>query len=234
MSRIGTIVSVLVGVALLVGVPLVWAASQGPDRVGSLSVAAPTPDATETATAATTPTTPAAPRATPSPTSVPTTRPDPLAAVRPPEVARPAQVRIPALGVDATVVEVGVEDDGGMEIPEDVATVGWYRWGPTPGGEGSAVIAGHVDSRTQGRGAFFDLRRLDVGDVIEVTYDDGSTTSFVVQGRDTVDKEVIPLDDVFQRDGAPRLTLITCGGEFDYGTRHYESNVVVVATPIDA
>jgi len=26
--------------------------------------------------------------------------------------------------------------------------------------------------------------------------------------------------------------VVTCGGEFDYSTRHYLSNVIVVATPV--
>ena len=36
---------------------------------------------------------------------------------------------------------------------------------------------------------------------------------------------------VFVQDGPARLVLITCGGDFDYDTRHYLSNVVVTATP---
>ena len=32
--------------------------------------------------------------------------------------------------------------------------------------------------------------------------------------------------------GAPRLTLVTCGGEFDYENRRYLSNLVVTATPV--
>jgi hypothetical protein len=39
------------------------------------------------------------------------------------------------------------------------------------------------------------------------------------------------LDKYFARDGAVRLTLITCGGPFDQDTRHYRDNVVVTAVP---
>jgi hypothetical protein len=42
-------------------------------------------------------------------------------------------------------------------------------------------------------------------------------------------KQALPLDELFRRDGPPRLTLLTCGGPFlaEYGS--YRDNVVVVA-----
>jgi hypothetical protein len=45
-------------------------------------------------------------------------------------------------------------------------------------------------------------------------------------------KEQLPLADVFDRSGAPRLVLITCGGQFDYTASSYSDNIVVVATPV--
>ena len=39
-----------------------------------------------------------------------------------------------------------------MDLPEDVDRVGWYRFGPAPGADGSAVLAGHVDDAEQGLG----------------------------------------------------------------------------------
>jgi sortase (surface protein transpeptidase) len=106
-----------------------------------------------------------------------------------------------------------------MEIPEDVATVGWYELGVAPGEDGSAVIAGHVDSRTQGRGAFYDIGQLDVGDEATVTHDDGATSDWRVTGRTTYPKDEAPLAELFRRGGDPQLVLITCGGEFDAGAR---------------
>jgi sortase (surface protein transpeptidase) len=144
----------------------------------------------------------------------------------------PVALRASAIGLDAAVVAVGVEPDNTMTIPTDVADVGWYRHGPSPGAAGSAVLAGHVDSRTQGRGAFFGLTRLDVGDRLAVDYDDGSSVEFEVVGRRSYDKDVVPLDEVFARDGEPRLSLITCGGRFDAETGHYRDNVVVYAVPV--
>ncbi len=144
----------------------------------------------------------------------------------------PDRLALPSLGVDASIVPVGVEPDGQMEVPDDVGEVGWYRHGPAPqDGSGSIVLAGHVDSRTEGRGAFFDLQRLGPGDEVRVADADGTSTTWVVTGRSTIAKPEVPLEELFRRDGPPRLALVTCGGDFDADRRSYRSNVVVIAEP---
>ena len=76
----------------------------------------------------------------------------------------PVRIRLAGVEVDAPVVPVGVDERGEMAVPEDVRTVGWYRFGPGPGATaGSSVLAGHVDDRVQGRGAFYRLAELAVG-----------------------------------------------------------------------
>lgn len=149
-------------------------------------------------------------------------------------VARPVHLEVEAIGVDHPVVDVGLNPDGSMEIPDDVNDLGWYEPGVMPGELGSAVIAGHVDSRAQGHGAFFDLRLLEIGDVISITDEGGATRSWAVDRLTRYDKDDIPLEDIFRWDGdSGDLALITCGGEFDRTRRSYEDNIVVYATPID-
>lgn len=132
-----------------------------------------------------------------------------------PVVPRPVRITIPRLAVDAEVVPVGVDPEGLMAVPGDVDEVGWYRHGPAPGREGSAVLAGHVDSRTQGLGVFAGLTRLQVGDGVEVVDASGDRTSWTVTGRQTFDKASLPVADLYAREGPARLVLITCGGDFD-------------------
>ena len=145
----------------------------------------------------------------------------------------PVGLRIPALGVDVPVLPVGVDrDSGGMAIPEDVATVGWYRYGSGPGAAaGSAVLSGHVDDREQGYGAFHKLGDLAPGDPVTVDLADGGVVAYRVEAVSRFPKTDLPVGEVFARDGAPRLTLVTCGGQFDYGAHGYTENVVVVARP---
>ncbi|MFG3601773.1 class F sortase [Micromonospora chersina] len=145
----------------------------------------------------------------------------------------PVGLRIPPIGVTATVDPVGINrrtDE--FEVPPSVDRVGWYRYGPgLEAGTGSVVIAGHVDSADQGRGAFFRLRELDRGDTLTVTGADGRERTYRVVAREEYAKTRIPLERYFARDGSPRLTLITCGGPFDAKTRHYRDNIVVTAVP---
>jgi sortase (surface protein transpeptidase) len=149
-----------------------------------------------------------------------------------PAAPAPTRLTVPALGVDAAVDAVGVDPDGQMTIPAEVDRVGWYRFGPVPGGSGSAVIAGHVDSREQGLGAMAPLRDAAVGDEIVVSDATGTASRWRVVSRELISTQVLPLDRLFSRDGPPRLTLITCGGPFLPEFRSYRDNVVVVAEPI--
>jgi hypothetical protein len=162
----------------------------------------------------------------------------PIVAARPAAPATAAQLptpvhlAVPARGVDAVVEAVGVQQDGQMTLPDDVDRVGWYRFGPAPGADGSAVIAGHVDDREQGLGALAPLREAEVGDEVVVTDSAGTGTRWRVLSRELIQKQVLPLDRLFAREGPPRLTLITCGGPFLAEFGSYRDNVVVVTEPL--
>lgn len=163
--------------------------------------------------------------------SIPIVDGDP-AAVAGAKTPEPDRLTIDALGVDAPVVPVGVDDKGDLAIPEDVNTVGWYRYGPSPGAAvGSVVIAGHVDSATQGVGELRALWNATPGMVVQVRQDGGPTVRYRVVSREIFVKGNVPLASLFSTGGAARLTLITCGGPFDEETRSYLDNVVVTAVP---
>ncbi|MEU7752156.1 class F sortase [Micromonospora sp. NPDC049101] len=145
----------------------------------------------------------------------------------------PVRLVIPEIDVTATVDAVGInERTNEFEVPPSVDQIGWYRYGPgLEAPAGSVVIAGHVDSARQGRGAFFRLRELDQGDTLTATGSDGTARRYRVVAREEYAKTRIPLDRYFARDGKPRLTLITCGGPFDAKARRYRDNIVVTAVP---
>ena len=133
-------------------------------------------------------------------------------------------------GVTAGVVPVGLAPDGGLDIPADPATAGWWVGGAAPGdGVGSVVIVGHLDSASDGLGAFRVLLNVAPGARVVVNDRDGRSLSYTVQRREQVNKAQLPRS-LFDVGSSPRLVLITCGGRFDPAT-HYRDNVVVVATP---
>jgi sortase (surface protein transpeptidase) len=234
--------------AATTGVGLILAAfllhlQQEPVTVGDLDAVTAAPDPAEPAPAAIPP---AAPPSGPTPPALDTSPPDTstrgtdgpasgadgeerseTADAGPP--SEPVSLVIPAIDVDAAVVPVGLEPDRAMEIPADVREVGWFEPGVVPGAAGSAVLAGHVDSRSQGAGAFLELRRLDVGDAVTLAHDEGEETTWRVVARTRYPKDELPLDTMFAGDGDPQLVLVTCGGDFDDHTARYAENVVVYA-----
>jgi hypothetical protein len=150
--------------------------------------------------------------------------------------AAPRLVRIPELGALAPVEQVGVLPDGSMEIPDDIRVVGWYATAHRsvgPGDPGTAVIAGHLDSRAQGRGALHGLSRLEVGSMIEIVHADDRVSRWQVDRMLTTPRDALPVDVLFAREGSPRLALVTCGGTFDARTRSYSHNTIVLARLID-
>ena len=177
--------------------------------------------------------TPAAEVPTPAP-SVSRNSPDP-AAIRvvpqPVDGADPVRAEIAGLG-GIEVLPVGVTDDGQAEIPEDVSRVGWYKFGSAPGdGDGSVVLMGHRDGVGL-KGALFNLPNVAVGSTIVVNDAAGVPHTYRVERNESISKQVVPLADLFQRDGAPRLIVISCGGEFIKEQGGYLDNVVVTAVPV--
>jgi LPXTG-site transpeptidase (sortase) family protein len=143
----------------------------------------------------------------------------------------PRRIAIVDIDVDAPVVAVGLQVNGSMEIP-GADEAGWYHYGARPGGiTGSTVIAAHVDHKGQ-PGVFIELRRLNIGAKVAVTDNLGLVRRYTVTERFQVDKDDLPAEELFRLDGAPTLTLITCGGTFNRKQRHYSDNIVIRATPV--
>jgi hypothetical protein len=129
----------------------------------------------------------------------------------------PVRLRIPVQKLDAAVVATGVGADGGLGVPDDPDVVGWWRDGATPGtGIGSVVLDGHVDTYDRGRGALFRLAGLRPGDSVQLVLPAGTADYTVVAVRAYATAD-LPAD-VFDRLGAPRLVLISCGALRPFST----------------
>ncbi|SDQ78006.1 class F sortase [Quadrisphaera sp. DSM 44207] len=143
--------------------------------------------------------------------------------------AAPVSVSVPSVGVRSPRLEtLGLQDDGSLQVPVDDALAGWYEHAPTPGELGPAVIAGHVDSR-EGPAVFYRLAEVRPGAEVVVAREDGSRAVFVVERVEQHPKDDFPTAEVYGTTDHPALRLITCGGDFDASSGHYESNVVVFA-----
>jgi LPXTG-site transpeptidase (sortase) family protein len=140
----------------------------------------------------------------------------------------PARLTIPKLKIDAAILNVGLTQTGDMDVPNDLAQAGWYKYGPLPGNQGSAVIAGHLDGLRGAPGIFLNLNKLTAGDSISVTDSQGRVTSFAVQTTRTYDQDG-SIGEVFQSEQGAHLNLITCTGAWDKAQRHYLKRLVVFA-----
>jgi sortase (surface protein transpeptidase) len=143
-------------------------------------------------------------------------------------VARPVRLRIPALHVSSKLIDLDLQPDGSVQVPDTAAKAGWYDRGPRPGQPGPAVILGHVDSHRR-PGIFFNLYRVRSGTLVEVDRSDGSTVAFRITKVARVAKTRFPTDLVYAPTLDPTLRLVTCGGSFDHTRGSYRDNIIAFA-----
>jgi sortase A len=140
----------------------------------------------------------------------------------------PVRLKIPAINVDAPVEYMGNTPAADMAAPNDVASVGWYKYGSIPGEEGGSVIDGHVVGLRGEAGVFYQLDKLKKGDVLSVIDAKGQTAMFTVRETKTYDQSQQPTE-VFNSSGGKHLNLITCSGDWDADHRQYLKRFVVFA-----
>ena len=142
--------------------------------------------------------------------------------------SRPVRLRIPAIGVDTGIMDLGLLADGSLQVPPKGFPAGWYTGAPTPGERGPAVLAGHVDWAGRA-GVFYDLRHLRPRDEVQITRADGSVAIFRVTRLAQYAKAAFPTGLVYGNLDHAGLRLITCGGSFDRSARSYRDNLVAFA-----
>ncbi|MFJ8043464.1 class F sortase [Kitasatospora sp. NPDC096147] len=142
----------------------------------------------------------------------------------------PIRLTIAGIGVAAPLLALGSDDRGRPELPpySMPGTAGWLRDSPTPGAQGAAVVAGHVDT-VDGPAVFWALSTVKAGASVEVTRVDGSTAVFTVDDIRTYPRKAFPDEAVYGPTRRAELRIITCGGRFDRTEHEYTSNVILFA-----
>jgi LPXTG-site transpeptidase (sortase) family protein len=143
----------------------------------------------------------------------------------------PEQVVLPG-GAKAPVLPATTINDQ-LQVPPQARRVGWWDGGAEAGDPfGSVVLAGHVDTRTEGLGFFARLQGIRPGEVV-VLNGAGHTASYRVVSVVSVRKDALATKSgAFDQDVAHRLVLITCTGAYDASRGGYEDNLVVTAAPL--
>ena len=220
--RTSRLVRVWIAVGLsIIGAVLVWAALARPSAPGSALGEAPTADSLPS-------TSPDAPKPTPerpTPRAGQSDVRDKITGLVLPE-SDPVSLSIPKIGVQSTLVRLGLDGNGEMETPPP-PVAGWFTRGATPGALGPAVIAGHVT--WNGPAVFYRLDSMRRGDQVTVTRKDGKVAIFTVSRVARYSKSQFPSRAVYGAIDHAGLRLITCGGTYDAARHRYLDNVIVFA-----
>jgi LPXTG-site transpeptidase (sortase) family protein len=97
---------------------------------------------------------------------------------------------------------------------------------------GNAVLSGHLDYHNYGAAVFWRLKELHEGDIVEVRLADGSILRYRVSLKLSYDARMAPVLEILGPTSKEVVTLITCGGTFDSGSRNYSDRLVVRAERI--
>jgi sortase (surface protein transpeptidase) len=142
--------------------------------------------------------------------------------------SQPRRIAVPALEINASMVELGLKRDQTIEVPKKGEDVGWYKHSPTPGELGPAILVGHLDWYN-GPAVFFNLGRLTKGDLIRIERADGTVAVFEVVGKEIYPQDNFGTEQVYGPIDHAGLRLITCTGNFLKKEGHYTDNLVVYA-----
>jgi LPXTG-site transpeptidase (sortase) family protein len=140
----------------------------------------------------------------------------------------PVSIQIERAGVNAEIEALEIVD-GKMLDPSGPWIVSWYKDLAKIGEFGNAVMAGHVDYWDVGPAVFYTVGQLQPGDLILVTGENQEIYTYEVEWVQNYDADNAPISEIVGDTGQESLTLITCGGPFDYETGHYLQRTVVRA-----
>lgn len=146
--------------------------------------------------------------------------------------ALPQRVDVPSIGIQAPVIPRGLDKDGAIEPPpyDRPGTVGWWDKGAQPGTAGTALMVGHVDTRSK-PAVFYGLSSAQPGDKVRVVRADASVAEFTIEDVRVYERAAFDAHKAYgpRVRGRAELRLVTCGGTYDKAAKEYTANVVVSA-----
>ncbi len=142
---------------------------------------------------------------------------------------RPRTISIPSINLNREIIDVGVTDEGNLDVPPNFTQVGWYKYGTLPGQIGSTVLDGHVDNGSTIPGPFKRLRNVKIGDKVYVTSADGTRYTYEIIGAVAYATNSFPSNYVFHDQSDALLKIITCYGNFIESLDTYDQRLIVTA-----
>jgi hypothetical protein len=145
----------------------------------------------------------------------------------------PTKIDIDSINVHAPVSGTGLNQSYQVAIPpfDKPGETAWYQNSAVPGGQGSAMITGHLDT-SAGPAVFKNLNRMKPGDLIKVTLSDNSQVTFQASAVSLYPKSNFPSQRVYGASDVPALNLVTCAGAYNQSAGGYLSNLVVFSRKV--
>lgn len=140
----------------------------------------------------------------------------------------PSRLIIPDIGVNAFMESRGVTADNAVDVPKSLWNVSWFNQSSRPGSPGPSMIVGHYSS--YGRAVFANLHKLKAGQKIIIRDDNNQVYTYAVKSVDKYPQAEVPMAELLgDKQSKPRLSLITCGGQYIKNTRDFTDRTVVRA-----
>lgn len=145
----------------------------------------------------------------------------------------PRKITISKIGVNARVKQLGTKSNNELKAPSNIYDAGWFEQSAKPGGNGAMLIDGHVHGPTK-KGVFYNLSKLNPGDIISIERGDGIIFKYGVVKTQKFDKDSVDMKSAVTpiEPGNPGLNLITCTGDFDAKSNAYKERVIVYTSQI--
>jgi len=150
-------------------------------------------------------------------------------------INKPRYLRMPSIGTQAIIYDVGLDRYGAVGIPDNIYATGWYN-GSAQATDvaGAMLMVGHYSGRTRAKGIFGKIEQLKKGHILEVESGGGSVRKFkVVQLKSYPINKVDMVAALTSADtGKLGLNLMTCGGTYDQEIQTYDHRTLVRAIAI--
>ena len=143
----------------------------------------------------------------------------------------PVAMKISKAQVDAQVEAQPIQD-GVMLDPSGPYVIAWYEDTGKLGQETNLVFAGHLDYYNVGQAVFYHLGALVEGDEIQVIGENEEAYNYAVEWARNYNVDELDgnsIQEIVGKTKAESITLITCGGPFDFNVGQYLDRFVVRA-----
>lgn len=162
------------------------------------------------------------PNTTPTPEPTPTEAPVPQP---------PVCVYFPQYDIACPIDPVGYNSLGQMATVRAHDRAGWLETSGTPTTGGNILIAGH--NRYSGKLGYFSVIKddLQIGDQVIIEMANGEMAFYLVEAIEKWRYDEVPAE-IMQTWGEPRLTLITCYGDYSSALGSSIHRVIAICKPV--